>query len=120
MVPRVVGSNPISHPKRKRFIEPLFCFTSTSVFKKMSNFAANLKSAMNRNYKINLRREPEGGYTVFVPSLPGCITYGETVDEAIDMAKEAIGLYIEELEERGESVPDDSNVLEYSLNMATV
>ena len=83
-------------------------------------FAANLKSAMNRNYKINLRREPEGGYTVFVPSLPGCITYGETVDEAIDMAKEAIGLYIEELEERGESVPDDSNVLEYSLNMATV
>ena len=50
---------------------------------------------MNRNYRINLRREPEGGYTVFVPSLPGCITYGETVDEAIDMAKEAIGLYID-------------------------
>jgi predicted RNase H-like HicB family nuclease len=57
-------------------------------------FAANL-NPMNRNYRINLRREPEGGYTVFVPSLPGCITYSETVDEAIDMAKEAIGLYID-------------------------
>jgi len=34
------------------------------------------------------------------------------------MAKEAIGLYIEELEDRGEPVPDDSNTLEYSLNLA--
>ena len=55
---------------------------------------------MNKTYKINLRKEDEGGYTVFVPSLPGCITYGETVDEAIDMAKEAIELYIEELKSR--------------------
>ena len=75
---------------------------------------------MNRTYKINLRKEEEGGYTVFVPSLPGCITYGETVDEAIDMAKEAIEIYIEELQDRGESVPDDSNVLEYSLNLMAV
>ena len=75
---------------------------------------------MNRTYKINLRKEEEGGYTVFVHSLPGCITYGETVDEAIDMAKEAIELYIEELQDRGEYVPDDSNVLEYSLNLMAV
>ena len=75
---------------------------------------------MNRTYKINLRKEEDGGSTVFVPSLPGCITYGETVDEAIDMAKEAIELYIEELQDRGEYVPDDSNMLEYSLNLMTV
>lgn len=37
-----------------------------------------------------LNREPEGGYTVTVPSLPGCVTYGENVDEVIMMAKEAI------------------------------
>jgi predicted RNase H-like HicB family nuclease len=67
-----------------------------------------------------LRKEEEGGYTVFVPSLPGCITFGETVDEAIDMAKEAIELYIEELQDRGESIPDDSNLLEYSLNLMAV
>jgi predicted RNase H-like HicB family nuclease len=75
---------------------------------------------MNRTYKINLRKEEDGGYTVFVPSLPGCITYGETVDEAIEMAKEAIELYIEELQDRGESIPDDSNMLEYSLNLMAV
>lgn len=57
---------------------------------------------MNRTYRINLRKEEDGGYTVFVPSLPGCITYGESVDEAIDMAKEAIELYIEELQDRGD------------------
>lgn len=47
------------------------------------------------NYRILLREEDEGGYTVLVPSLPGCVTYGETMGEAIDMAKEAIELYLE-------------------------
>ncbi len=42
----------------------------------------------NLTYKILLRKEPEGGYTVIVPSLPGCITYGDTIEEAIKMAKE--------------------------------
>ncbi len=71
-----------------------------------------------RTYRINLRKEEDGGYTVLVPALPGCITYGETVDEAIEMAKEAIELYVEELQDHGEMVPDDSNMLEYSLNFA--
>lgn len=71
-------------------------------------------------YKIHLHKEAEGGFTVSVPVLPGCITYGENVDEAIAMAKEAIELYIEELQERGESIPDDSNTLEYSLNLEAV
>jgi len=35
------------------------------------------------SYRILVRKEPEGGYTVIVPSLPGCITYGETIEEAI-------------------------------------
>jgi antitoxin HicB len=71
-------------------------------------------------YKIHLHKEAEGGYTVSVPALPGCITYGEDVDEAIAMAREAIELYIEELQERGEIVPDDSNTLEYSLTLESV
>jgi predicted RNase H-like HicB family nuclease len=69
-------------------------------------------------YKIHLYKEVEGGFTVSVPALQGCITYGEDLDEAILMAKEAISLYIEELQERGETIPDDSNTLEYSLNVA--
>ena len=48
-----------------------------------------------RNYRVLLRKEPEGGYTVMVPSLPGCVTYGETVEEGIKMAQEAIELYLE-------------------------
>ncbi|MBC7553705.1 MAG: type II toxin-antitoxin system HicB family antitoxin [Taibaiella sp.] len=72
---------------------------------------------MQYSYKIMLHKEPEGGYTATVPVLPGCITYGETVDEAIAMAKDAIEIYLEELQSRGEEIPDDSNTLEYSLTL---
>ncbi|MFA6401316.1 MAG: type II toxin-antitoxin system HicB family antitoxin [Salinivirgaceae bacterium] len=74
---------------------------------------------MQLTYKILMRKEPEGSYTVSVPALPGCMTFGETVEHAIQMAKEAIELYIEELHERGEDIPDDSETLEYSLNLQT-
>ncbi len=72
-----------------------------------------------KTYRIVLKREPEGGYTVTVPALPGCITYGEDVEEAITMAEEVIELYIEELQSRGEEIPDDSNTLEYSIHLKT-
>ncbi len=62
-----------------------------------------------------LRNEPEGGYTVIVPSLPGCVTYGETIEQAIDMAKEAIELYIESLKEHNEEIPTEEKTLEYTL-----
>ena len=62
---------------------------------------------MQYNYRIMLYKEPEGGYTVTVPALPECITYGENIDEAILMAEDAIGLYIEELESRNELIPDE-------------
>lgn len=72
-----------------------------------------------RTYRILLTPEDEGGFSVSVPALPGCFTQGETVDEAIAMAKEAIGLYIESLEADGEPIPDDNNNLEYSLTLAS-
>ena len=77
-----------------------------------------LKSMKLHTYKILLHKEPEGQYTVTVPALNGCVTYGENIDHAIEMAQEAIELYIEDLQERGENVPDDSNTLEYSLNIS--
>ena len=49
------------------------------------------------NYRILLTRKPEGGFTVNVPALPGCITFGENMEEAVAMAKDAIELYIESL-----------------------
>jgi predicted RNase H-like HicB family nuclease len=69
------------------------------------------------SYRILLRREPEGGYTVLVPSLPGCITYRRTVEEAIEMAKDAIRGYIESLAEDGEEVPVEDEFLEYRLSV---
>lgn len=68
-------------------------------------------------YKIRLQKEPDGGYTVTVPSLPGCITFGNDIDEAIAMAKEAIELYIESLVEHGEELPTENNTLEYSITV---
>ena len=55
------------------------------------------------NYRILLKKEPEGGYTVNVPSLPGCVTYGDNIEHAIEMAREAIELYLESLREHGEN-----------------
>ena len=52
--------------------------------------------------------EEEGGYTVIVPALPGCVTQGESVAECIERAAEAIEGYIESLEAAGEPVPVDT------------
>ncbi len=68
-------------------------------------------------YRILLNKEPEGGYTVTVPTLPSCVTYGDSIDEAISMAKEAIGLYIESLVAHNEPIPDESNTLEYAITL---
>lgn len=69
------------------------------------------------NYRILLRKEPEGGYTVVVPSLPGCVTYGETIEEAIAMAKEAAELYISSLKAHNEEIPTEEGTLEYTLTV---
>ncbi len=45
--------------------------------------------------KVVLEKQEEGGYTVYVPSLPGCISEGETKEEALKNIKEAIELYLE-------------------------
>lgn len=70
-----------------------------------------------RTYRILLNKEPEGGFTVVVPTLPGCITYGETMEEAIANAKEAAELYIESLNAHGEPIPSEENTFEYSLSL---
>jgi len=67
------------------------------------------------NYRIFLRKEPEGGYTVIVPSLPGCVTFGESVEEAIKMAEDAIGLYLESLRAHGEAIPIEDFTVETTV-----
>lgn len=69
------------------------------------------------NYRLLLKKEPEGGYTVTVPSLEGCVTFGDTVEDCIKNAKEAIELYIETLKQFNEPIPTEENILEYTLSL---
>ncbi|HLX39754.1 MAG TPA: type II toxin-antitoxin system HicB family antitoxin [Ktedonobacteraceae bacterium] len=50
-------------------------------------------------FKVVLESSEEGGYTVYVPSLPGCISEGETAEEAVENIREAIELYLEPVED---------------------
>jgi len=54
---------------------------------------------MNMRFKVVLEAAEEGGYTVFVPSLPGCISEGDTKEEALNNIREAIELYLESKDE---------------------
>ena len=56
-------------------------------------------------YRIHLEPEPEGGFTVTVPALRGCVTWGEDFEHAVAMAKEAVEVYVEVLAELGQSIP---------------
>ena len=56
--------------------------------------------------KIILESSDEGGYTVYVPSLPGCISEGENKEEALANIKEAIELYLEPVEDDFTPSPD--------------
>ena len=47
----------------------------------------------------------EGGYTATVPALPGCVTEGDTLEEALEMARDAIRLYLEDVKASGEPIP---------------
>jgi antitoxin HicB len=64
-----------------------------------------------REYRYTIFPKPEaGGYTVTVPTLPGIASEGDTLEEAIAMAKDAIRLYVEDLITDGETVPiEDSH-----------
>jgi predicted RNase H-like HicB family nuclease len=56
-------------------------------------------------YKIVLEPQEEGGYTVYVPALPGCVSQGQTVEETMDNVKEAITVYLESCKQRGIDLP---------------
>lgn len=58
-------------------------------------------------YNLILKPEPEGGFTVTVPTLPGCVTYGRNLEEAQSMAYDAITGYIESLRKHKEPIPSD-------------
>lgn len=70
-----------------------------------------------RRYTILLIPDPEeGGYTATVPALPGCISEGDTLEDTMENIRDAIRLYLEDVEATGERVPEEMG----SPELATV
>jgi predicted RNase H-like HicB family nuclease len=60
-----------------------------------------------RAYALTVQFHPEeGGYLAFFPALPGCHTWGDTYEEAIKHAEEALIGYLEALQKNGEEIPE--------------
>lgn len=69
------------------------------------------------HYNVMLRPEPAGGYTALVPALPGCVTYGRTLKEARELAKDAIAVYVASLRKHNNPVPADEDTRLASLDL---
>ena len=58
-------------------------------------------------YNLVFQAEPEGGFTVIVPALPGCVSYGKNLKQAKLMAEDAIIGYLKSLKKRGKPIPSN-------------
>lgn len=68
------------------------------------------------NYPIVIHKDADSDYGVTVPDLPGCFSAGDTLDDAIAMAREAIELHLEGLIEDGRPVPRPRGIEQHSRN----
>lgn len=59
-----------------------------------------------RSFAIVLEPDPSGGYTAIVPALPGVVTEGDTLDDTLENARDAIRLCLEDLAEQGAEIPE--------------
>lgn len=70
-------------------------------------------------YNVIFYPEPEGGFTVVVPALPGCVTYGKTLKEARVIVQDAIKGYIASLKKHHEKIPTDESSFISSVDIRT-
>ena len=75
-------------------------------------------STKEYSYTVFFEHAPEGGYIVTVPALPGLVTEGDTLDEAREMARDAIRAYLESLIKDGEPIPEEDNSLQERIKIA--
>jgi predicted RNase H-like HicB family nuclease len=59
-------------------------------------------------FTVVLEQEPDEGFVASVPALPGCVSQGDTREEALRNIREAIELYLEDCRESGEPIPSES------------
>jgi predicted RNase H-like HicB family nuclease len=70
-------------------------------------------------YTVILQRESDGGYVAVVPSLPGCVSQGDTREEALKNIGEAAELYIEDVQASGDPLPIEDQREFIELNTST-
>ncbi len=68
-------------------------------------------------FNVIFRPEPEGGFTVVVPALPGCISYGRNLKEARQMTVDAICGYVASLKKHKEPIPSDEETFISSIRL---
>ena len=70
-------------------------------------------------YTVILQRENDGGYVAVVPTLPGCVSQGDTREEALKNIEEAAELYIEDVQASGDPLPIEDQREFIELNTST-
>ncbi len=70
---------------------------------------------LSLRYTVLLDRNEDGGYTVTVPALPGCVTEGDTIAESLENAREAMECYLESLALHNEPFPPDAQNVQVSV-----
>ena len=68
-------------------------------------------------YTIHLVPGEQGGFSVYVPALPGCFSQGATEEEAIANAREAIECHIAGMRKAGEEIPTENGILQHKVNV---
>jgi predicted RNase H-like HicB family nuclease len=69
-------------------------------------------------YTVVFEREPDGGYVVSVPALPGCNSQGDTREEALANVREAAELYVSHFRARGETVPAEVDIASIEVDVS--
>jgi predicted RNase H-like HicB family nuclease len=63
--------------------------------------------------RVSLKEEEDGRWSASVPALPGCSSWGYSAEEALENIKDAAGIYIKDMIDAGEELPQPSNEVEY-------
>lgn len=79
-----------------------------------------MKTQTNKilSFTVLYKKDPEGGYIALVPSLPGCHTQGDTIEETQKNVREAIEVYLESLKNHEEEIPQESTMLQEMVQVS--
>lgn len=70
---------------------------------------------MNKYFYPAVFQKEDGGFSVWMPDVPGCISQGDTLEEAVENIKDAFGLFVEEEKENGREIQAASNPCDIEL-----